>query len=145
MIATGPMGSSSMMRTSDEPLRLMLGGLYQNQANQNALQLGINMLKYNIYIGAWYKTTMSGVINSAVALVAGYRYNFYDDMNLKFMYSYDLQVSSALQGTGGAHEISLILELDKWSLFGGSSGGSFIPGGAGRRGNGGPLECPTFY
>jgi hypothetical protein len=136
------MGSSNMMRTSDEPLRLMLGGLYQNQASMNALQIGINLLKYNIYIGSWYKTTMSGVINSSVALVAGYRYNFYDDMNLKFMYSYDLQVSTSLQGTGGAHEISLILELDKFSLFGGSGGG-YVPGG--RRGNGGALECPSFY
>lgn len=146
IISAGPGGSTSAMRSSDEPLKFMIGALYQNQASLNALQVGINLLKYNIYLGGWYRTTMSGVINSSIALVAGYRYNFYDNMNLKFMYSYDLQVSSSLQGTGGAHEISLILEVENWSLFGGNTGGgSFIPGGAGRRGYGGALECPTFY
>jgi type IX secretion system PorP/SprF family membrane protein len=142
VISTGPGGSTAMMRSSDEPLKVNLGAIYQNQADQNALQLGINLLKYNVYLGAWYKTTMTGVANTAVALVAGYRYNFYEDMNLKFMYSYDLQVSGELNGTGGAHEISLVLELDKFSLFGGGGGGGYYPGG--RRG-GAAMECPTFY
>ncbi|MEI6433273.1 MAG: PorP/SprF family type IX secretion system membrane protein [Bacteroidota bacterium] len=141
VISTGAgSSSSSMMRASDEPLKLNIGGIYQNQASLNSLQLGLNLLKYNVYLGAWYKTTMTGTVNTAIALVAGYRYNFYDDMNIKFMYSYDLQVSGALQGTGGAHEISLILELDKLSIFGGNSGG-YVPGG--RRG-GAAMECPTF-
>jgi type IX secretion system PorP/SprF family membrane protein len=144
IIATGPMGSSMMSRSSDEPLKVNIGGIYQNQANLNSLQVGLNMLKYNIYVGGWFKTTMTGVVNSAIALVAGYKYNFYEDMNLKFMYSYDLQISGALQGTGGAHEISLILEFDKISLFGGGGSGGYVPGGGGRRG-GGPMECPTFY
>jgi type IX secretion system PorP/SprF family membrane protein len=143
VISTGSGGStSSMSRASDEPLKFNLGAIYQNQADLNSLQVGVNLLKYNIYLGGWYKTTMTGVVNSAIALVAGYRYNFYDDMNIKFMYSYDLQVSGALQGTGGAHEISLILELDKLSVFGGGSGGGYVPGG--RRG-GSAMECPTFY
>jgi len=142
VISTGQGGSSSsMMRASDEPLKFNIGGIYQNQANLNSLQVGLNLLKYNVYLGAWYKTTMTGVVNSAMALVAGYRYNFYDDMNIKFMYSYDLQISGALQGTGGAHEISLILELDKLSVFGGGGGG-YVPGG---RQGGGAMECPTFY
>ena len=122
-----------MSRGSDDPLKFNIGGIYQSQANLNSLQFGLNLLKYNIYVGGWYKTTMTGVVNSAVALVAGYRYTFYEDMSLKFMYSYDLQVSGALQGTGGAHEISLILEFDKLSIFGGGGGGSFMPGGAGGR------------
>ncbi len=144
IIATGPMGSSMMSRSSEEPLKVNIGAIYQNQANLNSLQIGLNLLKYNIYVGGWYKSTMTGTVNSAIALVAGYKYNFYEDMNLKFMYSYDLQISGALQGTGGAHEISLILEFDKLSIFGGGSGG-YIPGGSGRRGGGGPMECPTFY
>ncbi|MEI6681502.1 MAG: PorP/SprF family type IX secretion system membrane protein [Bacteroidota bacterium] len=140
----GGSSSSSMSRSGgDDPLKFNIGGIYQNQANLNSLQVGLNLLKYNIYVGCWYKSTMTGVVNSAVALVAGYRYNFYEDMNIKFMYSYDLQVSGALQGTGGAHEISLILEFDKLQIFGGGGGGGFMPGG-GRRG-GGPMECPTFY
>lgn len=145
MIFTSGQGSSSMMASSfDEPLKVMLGGMYQNQADLNSLQVGLNLLKFNIYVGAWYKSTLTGVVNSSMALVAGYKFNFYDDMNLKFMYSYDIQISGALQGTGGAHEISLILEFDKLSLFGGGGGG-YVPAGGGRRAGGGPMECPTFY
>jgi type IX secretion system PorP/SprF family membrane protein len=154
VISTGPASSSMMSRGVDEPLKVNIGGIYQNQANLNSLQLGLNMLKYNIYVGGWFKSTIMGgtinnnqttEINNSIALVAGYKYNFYEDMNIKFMYSYDLQISSALQGTGGAHEISLILEFDKLSIFGGGGGGGYIPGGGGRRGGGGPMECPTFY
>ncbi|HNY03193.1 MAG TPA: PorP/SprF family type IX secretion system membrane protein [Bacteroidales bacterium] len=144
IFTTGPMGSSMMSRSFDEPLRINIGGIYQNQASLNSLQIGLNLLKYNIYLGGWYKSTMTGVVNSSMVLVAGYKYNFYEDMNLKFMYSYDLQISGALQGTGGAHEISLILEFDKLSIFGGGGGGGYLPGSASRR-NGGPMECPTFY
>jgi len=62
------------------------------------------------------------------------------------MYSYDLQMSGNLQGMGGAHEISLILEFDKLSLFGGTGGGggSFTTPGHSSRNNA-PLECPSFY
>jgi len=144
VIATGPGGSSSSLyRGSDEPLKINIGLLYQNQAALNSLQVGLNLLKYNIYLGGWYKSTMTGIPNSAVALVVGYRYMFYQDMAIKFMYSYDLQISGALQGTGGAHEISLILEFDKLSIFGGGRSGGFVPGGSRRYG--GPMECPSFY
>jgi type IX secretion system PorP/SprF family membrane protein len=132
---------SSFAGGGSDPVKIHLGSLYQSQGGLNSLQLGANILKFNIYLGAWYKTTLSGVINSSIALTAGYRYNFYNDMNLKFMYSYDLQVSKSLQGTGGAHEISLVLEFESLSLFGGGGGGYF-PGG--RRGNG-VMECPAFY
>jgi type IX secretion system PorP/SprF family membrane protein len=145
ILSTGPGGSSSSMsRGSDDPLKVNIGGIYQNQASLNSLQVGLNLLKYNIYVGGWFKSTMTGVVNSSIALVAGYKYAFYEDMNIKFIYSYDLQISGALQGTGGAHEISLILEFDKLSIFGGGGGG-FVPGASGRRGGSGPMECPTFY
>lgn len=147
-IAAGPGGGYASMAggSAGDPLKLNIGAVYQNQANLNSLQLGLNLLKFNIYLGGWYKTTMTGVVNNAAALVAGYRYNFYDGMSIRFMYSYDLQISGELQGTGGAHEIGLVLEFDQFSLFGGGGGGSFYPGsGAGRRGGGGPMECPTFY
>jgi type IX secretion system PorP/SprF family membrane protein len=144
VFTAGQGGSSAMYRSSDEPLKINIGGLYQNQAKLNSLQVGLNLLKYNIYLGAWYKTTMTGVVNNSVALVVGYRYKFYEDMNIKFMYSYDLQISGALNGTGGAHEIGLILEFDKLQIFGGGGSGGFVPGSGGRKG-GGPMECPTFY
>ena len=149
-VITGGGGSSSSYYGSnnDEGLKINPGIIYQNQFNMNALQVGLNILKYNIYLGAWYKSTTNNIPSSAMTLLAGYRYSFAPDMNIKFIYSYDLQISGALQGLGGAHEISLILEFDKLSIFGGGGGGggSSIPGGARTRGGGySPLECPTFY
>jgi len=147
VIAAGPGApSSTLYRGNDEPLKINLGVLYQNQADLNSLQAGLNLLKYNIYLGAWYKTTMTGIVNSSVVLLAGYRYMFMEDMSIKFIYSYDLQISGALNGTGGAHEISIVLEFDKLSIFGGGGrrNSGFVPGGSRSR-NGGPMECPTFY
>jgi type IX secretion system PorP/SprF family membrane protein len=147
VIAAGQGGSTSTLyHGGDEPLKINLGVLYQNQANLNSLMAGLNLLKYNVYLGAWYKSTLTGVVNSSVVLLAGYRYMFMEDMSIKFMYSYDLQISGALNGTGGAHEISLVLEFDKLSLFGGGSRKSsgFIPGGSRNRSSG-PMECPSFY
>jgi hypothetical protein len=51
-----------------------------------------------------------------------------------------MEISRNLQGTGGAHEISLILEFDKLSLFG--KGGPHL--GKGRVGKE-PMESPSFY
>ncbi len=148
VFSTGPGGSSNgIYSSSAEPLKINVGGLYMNQANLNSLEFGLNLLKYNIYLGCWYKSTLTGVVNSSCAVLAGYKFNFYENMNIKFMYSYDIQISGALQGTGGAHEISLILEFDKLSLFGGGGGGgSSLPGGGGSsKRYGGPMECPSFY
>jgi type IX secretion system PorP/SprF family membrane protein len=148
VISAGGGSSSSYYGSSnDDQLKINPGIIYQNQFNLNALEVGLNILKYNIYIGAWYKSTTSNIPSSAMVLLAGYRYEFAPDMNIKFMYSYDLQISGALQGMGGAHEISLVLEFDKFSIFGGGGGGgSSIPGGARSRGGGySPLECPSFY
>jgi type IX secretion system PorP/SprF family membrane protein len=148
VINTGGGSSSSYYSGGgDDGLKINPGVIYQNQDNLNSLELGLNLLKFNIYLGGWYKNTMKENPNSSVALVAGYRYSFAQDMSIKFMYSYDLQISGSLQGTGGAHEISLVLEFDKLSIFGGSGGGGGgynIP--SGRRGGGyTPLECPSFY
>jgi len=143
-ISTGYTTSSSFYRSSDEPLKINIGALYQNQNSLNELEVGLNLLKYNIYLGAWYKNTMTGQINSAIALLAGYRFMFAQDMSIKFIYSYDLQISGVQSGTGGAHEISLVLEFDKVSLFGNKGGGGgFVPGGG--RKNNSAMECPTFF
>jgi hypothetical protein len=107
----------------------------------STLQVGLNLLKYNIYLGAWYKASFGGLegANAAVLLV-GYRYTFAEDMSIKFIYSYDLMTSANMQGLGGAHEISLVLDFDKLSLFGGGGG---APTRSMRNGN--ALECPSFY
>lgn len=149
IFSSGPGGSPAGMYSgaASDPLRIQVGALYQNQGETNCLEAGLNLQKFNIYIGGWYKSTLTGLVNSSIVLLAGYKYRFYEGMSLGFIYSYDLQVSGALQGTGGAHEISLVLEFENASILGGGGrrgGGGFVPGGGGRR-YGGPMECPTFY
>jgi type IX secretion system PorP/SprF family membrane protein len=132
---------------SNDPLKINPGIIYQNQNGMSALQAGLNLLKFNIYLGGWYKTTMGTGPTSAIALLAGYRYNMNDDMSIRFIYSYDMQISGNLSGTGGAHEISLVLEFGNVGLTGSSGGRGSVFGGSaggGRRGNS-PLECPSFY
>ncbi len=140
--------SSRSHGSSGDPLLINPGFIFQSQADLNHLEIGLNLFKFNIYLGGWYKTTLTGNVNNSIALLAGYKYMFMQDMSIKFIYSYDLQIAGVMQGTGGAHEISLVLEFDGFSLFGGGGGGSrggrgYIP--TGRSKGYGPLECPTFY
>jgi type IX secretion system PorP/SprF family membrane protein len=144
VIAAGGGASSSMYASggSNDPLKINPGIIYQNQNNMNSMEVGFNMLKYNIYVGAWYKTGLNNFPTSALTLLAGYRYTFAEDMSIKFMYSYDLMTLGSMQGLGGAHEISLILEFDKLTIFGGG-GGVNTPGRSMRSNS--ALECPSFY
>jgi hypothetical protein len=126
------------MGTGD-PLKINPGIIFQNQDGMNTVQAGFNLLKYNVYLGSWYKTSTGAGGSSLLALVAGYRYKFAEDMSIKFMYSYDLQISGPARGAGGAHEISLILEFEKLAFFGGGNGGDYP---ARRRYS--PIECNSF-
>ncbi len=137
--------SAGMYTASSEPLKINPGIIYQNQGNKSLIQAGLNLLKFNIYLGGWFKGSFDANAGTAIALLAGYRYSFAENMSIKFMYSYDLQMSGNLQGMGGAHEISLILEFDKLSIFGGGGGGgSFSTPGRSSKSNS-ALECPSFY
>lgn len=146
LVLTAGTGSSSsgIYSSTSEPLRINPGIIYQTQANKSLIQAGLNLLKYNIYMGGWFKGSFDANSGSAMALLAGYRYTFAENMSIKFMYSYDLQISGNLQGMGGAHEISMILEFDRMSIFGGGGGGSFSTPGRSSRNNS-PLECSSFY
>jgi type IX secretion system PorP/SprF family membrane protein len=131
---------SSSLRGAGDPLKLNPGFLYQNQYGMNSFQIGTNLLKYNIYIGAWYKNSMQPNNSTALSLLAGYRYFFGEDMSVKFMYSYDLQMSGSLQGAGGTHEISVVLEFSKLSIFGRDA--SYSPRATNKKYS--PIECSSF-
>jgi len=148
IISTGAGSSSGFSSNNNDPLKINLGVLYQNQNELNAFQAGINLVKYGIYLGGWFKSTLNGPSpNNMFSILAGYRYIFADNMSIRFIYSYDIQVSGALQGTGGAHEIGLVLDFENWSLIGGNNG----RGGGGRyitpnrkHSNAAPFECSEF-
>jgi len=142
VISTGE-GSSGVGRGGgNDPLKINIGVLFLNQAKMNFIEVGFNLLKYNIYLGAWFKSTLTGTPSNSLPILAGYRFTFAEDMSIKFIYSYDIPVSGAMLGTGGAHEVSLVLEFDKLQILGSSS--SHRSGYKSRSGNS-TSECPAFY
>ncbi|TSA23696.1 MAG: type IX secretion system membrane protein PorP/SprF [Bacteroidetes bacterium] len=101
-----------------DPVKLNPGIIYQHQGISQSLTLGMNLVKYNLYLGAWFRSSVSKQASNALILMAGYRFFFTEHANIKFFYSYDLQIGGNLQETGGAHEISLILEFRELQVFG---------------------------
>ncbi|MGE5424682.1 MAG: type IX secretion system membrane protein PorP/SprF, partial [Syntrophothermus sp.] len=98
------------------------GITYLSQNKMSAIEAGMNILKYNCYAGAWLKSSLMYQSTTALALLAGYRYYFADDMSIRFMYSYDVQISGLAKSAGGAHEISIVLEFENLSFSGKNSG-----------------------
>jgi type IX secretion system PorP/SprF family membrane protein len=148
VISSGSGSANMSSGGAGDPLKVNPGIVYQNQAGLSALNVGVNIMKFNIYLGGWYKTTLGSNTTNALALLAGYRYNFNEDMSIGFIYSYDMQISGNLSGTGGAHEISLVLEFGNVGLTGGGRGsgrGNVFGTPAGRNRGNAPLECPSFY
>lgn len=131
---------NSAIRGAADPLKFNPGFIYQNQNGVNTFQVGMNLLKFNVYLGAWYKNSMKPNAASDLSLLAGYRFFFAEDMSIKFMYSYDMQMSGSLQGAGGSHEVSLVLEFGKLQLFG--RNGGYTPRAASRQYS--PIECSSF-
>jgi len=76
----------------------------------------------SLYGGIWYRNSEFSFANAeSLVLLLGINTIFNEVSRVKVMYSYDLALDDDLLKTGGAHEISLIFELDNVSLFGGSS------------------------
>jgi len=139
----GESGSTSSLSSAgfSDALKLNPGVMFISQGRFNTLEVGLNAMKFNVYLGGWYKTTMTGAVSNVFALLAGYNYKFAEGMSVRFMYSYDIPISGAMMGTGGAHEISIALEFNNIQLFGRSNTSSSYGGKKGYD----HLECPEFY
>jgi len=116
-IGKGPYATQNPISGFGDPLQINPGIIYQNQNGMNSFQAGVNCLKFNIYAGGYIKFSSTHETSTALVLLAGYRYNVTENLSLKFMYTYDLQMSGSLQSTGGAHEIGLILEFQNPRTF----------------------------
>lgn len=134
-------GSSGFTTTDEDALKIGPGVFYQSQGGLNSVMAGLNLTKFGIYTGFWYKGSFGSYSNGAMVFMAGYRYIFAENMGLKFTYSYDMQLTGALQGTGGAHEVTLVLELGG---LGGLGGGGTPRFTRGRGGYDSRLECSEF-
>jgi type IX secretion system PorP/SprF family membrane protein len=131
---------NTSVRGAADPLKLNPGLLYQMQNGFSAYQFGMNLLKFNVYLGAWYKNSMKPNAAKSLSLLAGYRYFFGEDMSIKFMYTYDMQMAGPLQSAGGSHEVSVILEFGKLQVFG--RGGGYTPRTSYKKYS--PIECSSF-
>lgn len=124
-------------------LKINPGIVYQNQGGLNSLHAGVNISKYGVNLGLWYKGAFGSYNNSALAFLAGYGMYLADNLDVRFTYNYDMQMTGDLMGTGGAHEISLILDFKSGGLFGASSGASGRMRGGHFEGQT-PWECAAF-
>ena len=127
---------SGINAPKDSRLKINPGFVFQHQGELNSLQAGLNSSIYGLCAGAWYKGDFGLYSSNSLALLGGYRYVFAENMSIKFTYSYDLPLSGAVTNSGGAHEISLVLEFNKVGLFKkskGSSNRSMTPDGIDER------------
>lgn len=134
--------STGFGMVEDDALKINPGVIWQSQGGLNNIQIGSNLTKYGVYVGLWYITSFGDYANNALAMMGGYRYVFADNIGIRFTYSYDLQLAGALQGTGGAHEISLVVDLNTGGFLGGS--GSSSGRTTRRSGYDSRLECSEF-
>jgi type IX secretion system PorP/SprF family membrane protein len=110
-------------------MKLNPGIVIQHQGNISTLMAGMNATKYGLYLGLWYKGEFGTYQCNTTSLIAGYRYVFAENMSIKFTYSYDKPLSEIEKKTGGAHEISLVLEFNTLKLFKGSGSAAYRSSG----------------
>jgi type IX secretion system PorP/SprF family membrane protein len=94
------------------------GLLYEYMSGFHTYNLGINVSKSVLYAGIWYRNKQSQIYDyQALILLTGINIPMVNKYSrLKLMYSYDMSVTN-MQGTGGAHEITLRFEFDQIHLF----------------------------
>jgi type IX secretion system PorP/SprF family membrane protein len=135
--------TSGMNQVESGALKINPGAIFQSQGGLNCIQAGLNISKYGINLGLWYKGAFGSYSNSSLAFLAGYGMYISENLDVRFTYNYDMQMYGDLMGTGGAHEVSLILDFDSGGIFGRSSRSSRGMAGGHFEGQT-PWECATF-
>jgi len=128
------------------------GFLFESWQARTNYAVGINVMRSNLYLGAWYRGESYGDFNSdALAFMLGVNYEMADNAIMKVMYSYDWDLNDMVSISGPTHELTLIFQMTDVMMFGRADnfrGGSFGGGNFGRKSSGGiiqqPLECSPF-
>jgi type IX secretion system PorP/SprF family membrane protein len=80
---------------------------YSRQGNYQQLDIGANGFIDPLILGFWYRDVpIQKTYNGAVVLMTGVFYN-----GFQFLYNYDIPVGRFAGITGGAHEISLYIQV----------------------------------
>lgn len=112
-------------RSSDRGFKYNPAFIYMNQAGMDSWSVGMNVYKFPLYVGAWYRTSeFQFLSNDAIIVLLGLNAEFGGDVRMKLVYSYDVMLTDLTKATGGSHEITLIFEMDDVKLFGSGPGWS---------------------
>lgn len=118
--------------------RLNPGFIFESHRNVNTYSLGLNGYKSYVYSGIWGRVQeFENFTVSDIIFMLGLEIPITDDSSLKVMYSYDYLIGETIRGTGNTHELSVVYEINNFSLFGQPD---LRPRSRGYR----RLECPSF-
>jgi type IX secretion system PorP/SprF family membrane protein len=127
------------------------GFLFESWQNRTNYAVGVNVMRSNLYLGAWYRGESYGDFDSdAMVFMLGVNYEMADNEIMKIMYSYDWDLNDLVSISGPTHELTLIFQLNDVMMFGKSENfsGRNYGGSYGGRSSGGiiqqPLECSPF-
>ena len=93
--------------------------IYMNQGGMDSWSIGMNVYKFPLYVGLWYRSSEFQFMNNdALVVLMGINTNFGGDARMKIVYSYDVMLTDLTKATGGSHELTLIFEMDDMKIFG---------------------------
>jgi len=116
---------------------------YEKQGDFSTYSVGVNVMKSSIYSGIWFRNqTFDFVKSNDLMLVLGLYLPFNKESRMKIMYSYDFILTELRPAAGSAHEITIAIEFDDFSLFSGSNSGNRGAGRGGRSYQ--EMECTPF-
>mgnify|MGYP001240024767 FL=1 len=79
--------------------------LYMSQNGADQLNIGMSLTNESLSGGLYFRNNFSN--SDAILIVAGYESN-----GIRLGYSYDYTISELMGASGGAHEVSLTIQLD---------------------------------